>query len=107
MLRTQPIYAIYRYPIISTRWVWHIVGLACLLSLLGLVYVKFSIRHGMMQRSTLAKTRKIELARYDALLSERAHYLSPAVLKQNAREHAGMRLPPKGSIVTISVNTLN
>ncbi len=89
---------------IGTRWFWHSIAMISVISLLSLVYVKFSIKHSVMQRSVLQKAKNSALAKQDALLSEQAYLLSPAVLKHNAKVHAGMHLPTKRSIVKVAVS---
>ena len=75
--------------------------LLTVVSLLGLVYVKFSIKH-RMQRSMLQKQRMVAISIQDSLLSEQAYLLSPAVLKIHAAK-AGLKLPTKRSIVALKL----
>lgn len=94
-------YSVLRWSL-STRWFWHGLTLLSVVSLLGLVYVKFSIKHSVMQRSVVHKQRTAALSLQDSLLSEHAYLMSPAVLKKHAAK-AGLRLPTKRSIVTIKL----
>ena len=87
---------------LSTRWFWHVMTLLTVVSLLGLVYVKFSIKHSVMQRSMLQKQRMVAMSIQDSLLSEQAYLLSPAVLKIHAAK-AGLKLPTKRSIVALKL----